>query len=53
MWLNFIVLILASLCVGFILGWLVGRPRRWGTFVTGAPQPGDEQAGVDSYAHGG
>jgi hypothetical protein len=32
MWLNFIVLIIACLCVGFILGWIVGRPRRWGVF---------------------
>jgi hypothetical protein len=29
MWLNVIILSLASLSVGFILGWVVGRPRRW------------------------
>jgi hypothetical protein len=38
MWLNFIILIIASLCVGFILGWIVARPRRWGGFDT----PGTE-----------
>lgn len=29
MWLNVIVLIVASLLVGFILGWIVARPKRW------------------------
>jgi hypothetical protein len=38
MWLNFVFLIFASLCVGFILGWVVGRPRRWGVF--GGDTPG-------------
>lgn len=44
MWLNFMFLIFASLCVGFILGWVVARPRRWGAFgvdspgVAGAPE---------------
>jgi hypothetical protein len=52
MWLNFIFLIVASLCVGFILGWIVARPRRWGAFVAGAPETGEDQAGVDSLAHG-
>jgi hypothetical protein len=33
MWLNLIFLIIASLCVGFILGWIVARPRRWGSFA--------------------
>ena len=37
MWLNMIFLSLASLFVGFILGWLVGRPRRWGVFAGGGP----------------
>ena len=41
MWLNFVILTIASLCVGFILGWLVARPRRWGGFDT--PRvPGDD-----------
>jgi hypothetical protein len=53
MWLNFTFLILASLCVGFILGWLVARPRRWGVFVSDTPASGEDQAGVDSLAHGG
>ena len=52
MWLNFTFLIVASLCVGFILGWVVGRPRRWGVF--GADTPGtpdsEDQTGVDSFA---
>jgi hypothetical protein len=29
MWLNVIILTLASLSVGFILGWIIARPRRW------------------------
>jgi hypothetical protein len=37
MWLNMIFLSLASLFVGFLLGWLVGRPRRWGVFAAGGP----------------
>lgn len=37
MWLNMIFLSLASLFVGFILGWLVARPRRWGAFAGGRP----------------
>jgi hypothetical protein len=53
MWLNFIFLILASLCVGFILGWLVGRPRRWGVFVADTPETGEGRAGVDSFVHRG
>jgi uncharacterized membrane protein AbrB (regulator of aidB expression) len=54
MWLNFVFLIVASLCVGFILGWIVARPRRWGVFaadVPGATQARPEQADVDSLAH--
>lgn len=53
MWLNFFFSILASLCVGFILGWLVARPRRWGVFVAGVPEGGDEPASVDTFARGG
>ncbi|MCO6005882.1 hypothetical protein NE236_12895 [Actinoallomurus purpureus] len=30
-------LTIASLCVGFILGWIVARPRRWGAFPGGGP----------------
>jgi hypothetical protein len=57
MWLNFIFLIVASLCVGFILGWIVARPRRWGVFAAdvpagpNSPQARPEQADVDSLAH--
>jgi hypothetical protein len=50
MWLNFIFLIAASLCVGFILGWIVARPRRWGAF--GADVPEEDQASVDTFARG-
>lgn len=44
MWLNFLFLTIASLCVGFILGWIVARPRRWGVF--GADAPGAFGAGT-------
>jgi hypothetical protein len=40
MWLNIMFLTFASLCVGFILGWVMARPRRWGAFggdIPGAP----------------
>lgn len=44
MWLNMIFLSLASLFVGFILGWLVARPRRWGVFAGGRPEgPGEPE----------
>jgi hypothetical protein len=46
MWLNFIFLIVASLCVGFILGWIVARPRRWGAFGTGIPE--EDPASADA-----
>lgn len=53
MWLNFVILTIASLCVGFILGWVVARPRRWGSFDTlggpGAPG-GEDQTGANSFA---
>ncbi|GAA2407871.1 hypothetical protein GCM10010191_15420 [Actinomadura vinacea] len=29
MWLNLIFLSVASLTVGFVLGWFVASPRRW------------------------
>ncbi|MBC6465580.1 hypothetical protein [Actinomadura alba] len=37
------ILSLASLSTGFVLGWVVGRPRRWysGTW-TDAAAPGDD-----------
>jgi hypothetical protein len=50
MWLNFIFLITASLCVGFILGWIVARPRRWGAFATDVPE--EDPASVDTFARG-
>jgi hypothetical protein len=51
MWLNFVILVIASLCVGFILGWVVGRPRRWGGFDTPAgpdAADGEDPARVDT-----
>jgi hypothetical protein len=50
MWLNFIVIVIASLCVGFILGWIVARPRRWGTFVVDNSDSPEDPAGMDSLA---
>ena len=29
MWLNVIIMGVASLAVGFVLGWVAARPRRW------------------------
>ncbi|MCW2948345.1 MAG: hypothetical protein JWR24_5062 [Actinoallomurus sp.] len=52
MWLNFIFSILASLCVGFILGWIVARPRRWGAFVGEVPDTREDQTAMDSLARG-
>jgi len=46
MWLNFIFLIVASLCVGFILGWIVARPRRWGAFGAGISE--EDPASADT-----
>jgi hypothetical protein len=41
MWLNTIILGLACLFTGFIVGWVCGRPRRWDRYVwaetSGAP----------------
>jgi hypothetical protein len=58
MWLNFIFLVIACLCVGFILGWVVARPRRWGVFAANAPRtaalrPDGDQTDVDSFARRG
>lgn len=50
MWLNLVFLILASLFVGFILGWVVGRPRRWGAFVGETPGTTEDRPDIDSYA---
>lgn len=32
MWLNLIILSVASLVVGFVLGWIVACPRRWDAY---------------------
>ena len=52
MWLNMIFLSIASLCVGFILGWIVARPRRWGAFAGEEPGGHDDEAALDSLASG-
>jgi hypothetical protein len=52
MWLNFIIMIVASLSVGFILGWIVGRPRRWGVFVADDSDSPEDPAGMDTLARG-
>ncbi|MGI8336808.1 hypothetical protein ACRYCC_43280 [Actinomadura scrupuli] len=40
MWLNVFIMGFASLFVGFILGWIMGRPRRWDRYVwDAAPAP--------------
>jgi hypothetical protein len=50
MWLNFVILIIASLCVGFILGWIVARPRRWGAFGTPGAADGEDATDVNPFA---
>lgn len=52
MWLNLLFSIVASLCVGFILGWIMGRPRRWGVFGADAPgtPTGEDRPDVDTFA---
>lgn len=52
MWLNMLFLSLASLCVGFILGWIVARPRRWGAFGTERPAEPDQPSAADSLTPG-
>ncbi|MFI6521604.1 hypothetical protein ACIBF1_39055 [Spirillospora sp. NPDC050679] len=37
MWLNLFLLSLASLVVGFVLGWIVACPRRWDARFTDEP----------------
>jgi hypothetical protein len=34
MWLNVFITGFASLFVGFILGWVMGRPWRWDRYVS-------------------
>ena len=51
MWINLVFLSVASLCVGFILGWLVARPRRWGVFAADTPRPGEDPSDANNFAH--
>lgn len=50
MWLNMIFLSVACLCVGFILGWLVARPRRWGVFAGGMPADVERREDWERFA---
>lgn len=50
MWLNMMFLTIASLCVGFILGWIVARPRRWGAFAGEDPDAAQDRPTIDSAA---
>lgn len=34
MWLNLFISSVASLVVGFVLGWIVACPRRWDTHLS-------------------
>ncbi|GAA0323631.1 hypothetical protein NE235_05165 [Actinoallomurus spadix] len=52
MWLNMLFLTIASLCVGFILGWIVARPRRWGGFPTGGPAAPEGQGNQEQFTGG-
>jgi hypothetical protein len=52
MWLNLVFLTFASLCVGFILGWVVARPRRWGAFGGDAPGVAGASGGPGGSATG-
>nr|BFE35260.1 hypothetical protein GCM10010200_075110 [Actinomadura rugatobispora] len=45
MWLNLIFLSLASLAVGFVLGWFVASPRRWTARFD--PAPADRTGAAD------
>jgi hypothetical protein len=33
MWLNVLIMGFSCLFVGFILGWVMGRPRRWDRYI--------------------
>ncbi|WP_157431854.1 hypothetical protein [Actinomadura hibisca] len=37
MWLNLFLLSVASLVVGFVLGWIVACPRRWDAHFADEP----------------
>jgi hypothetical protein len=53
MWLNVIILSLASLSVGIILGWIIARPRRW-EYVGEEPLPRpDKLADMPGLTSGG
>ena len=53
MWLNVLILSLASLSTGFVLGWVVGRPKRWyGGDVWADAAPSDEMPPVPRVSTG-
>ncbi|GAA4625057.1 hypothetical protein GCM10023196_027740 [Actinoallomurus vinaceus] len=52
MWLSMFFLTIASLCVGFILGWIVARPRRWHTFPDVGPAAADRSENRQEFTGG-
>lgn len=52
MWLNMIFLTIASLCVGFILGWIVARPRRWDDYICAEPTHDQPDTPMEKLAGG-
>jgi hypothetical protein len=49
MWLNVLIMGFASLFVGFILGWVIGRPRRWDRYISdNAGRPEEDLAPLPS-----
>ncbi|WP_433324948.1 hypothetical protein [Spirillospora sp. CA-294931] len=43
MWLNLIIMSVASLVVGFVIGWIVACPRRWDGHFTEKPAAAPEE----------
>ncbi|MCP2338265.1 hypothetical protein [Actinomadura rupiterrae] len=42
MWLNLLMMGVASLAVGFVLGWIVACPRRWDAHYCDETAPGHD-----------
>ncbi|GAA3233860.1 hypothetical protein GCM10010468_66660 [Actinocorallia longicatena] len=38
MWLNLLIVCMASLVTGFIIGWVFGCPRRWDARTVASPR---------------
>ncbi|MCW2905075.1 MAG: hypothetical protein JWO67_7340 [Streptosporangiaceae bacterium] len=43
MWLNVMILSVASLSTGFVLGWVAGRPKRWYTGFWADARPAEDR----------